>query len=1524
MSIFRVGAAIVCLALALPLGAFVPKQEGSHDLLQLDPPRIAVRAAEVDPDEPTLAGSSARSFLARHGGAWSFRLDSRTSRFSMIQGSGIPLIPGRGNDLGTAALAGLDLPDGEITLGALEPRIRSFLEANGSLLLPDRGSLVLDGESSQLREDGRLISFNFDWHVDGVPVEGAAVFVRINSGNITQAGAPLVGPIDLDTRPLVEAREAVDLLLDYTGDREVAQLQGMAELVIRPEEDGVGGGGGINHRLLWKITYRIRDRIETWEGRIDAHTGELVSFRDTNAYARAVGGVYPRTVYYDDETTVAIPYLDVTVGGLPATGDTAGFFGYGGGEVASGLNGQFIDTNCEGCSNPVQPSVATSGVGTGRIDFGLGGDDEIGNGFSSAADRNSFYQLNQIRRMALKWLPGLGFLNQTHFTSNVNISSTCNAVYTGDAVNFYRSGGGCNNTGEIADVMYHEYGHGIDQNTNGGDGATGEGTADAVSMQLTKSPEVGPGFRTTGEPVRNLDWRTNSIGLLTVGNALGPDKCGPCTAGQSCGPLGAEVHCEGEIYGQVAWDVAQALTAKHGYHTGWRTSERVFFTSLPDANGYLPTDSQPVYDAYISADDDNGNLADGTPNAGEIFNAFDRHEMANAPLPSSPGCPRPTQPTLSVTPQCDRFDLSWSAVGGVDHYEVFRAEVLEDMGLFPVATVAAGQTTYSDLEVAPGVDYWYVVMAVDAAGCESTVDDLVSAELPPQAILSLVTAVADDTPAGNQSGYPDPGEDVDLHLTLGNFGQSDATLLAGTLTSATPGVTILLDTSDYDDLAPGESGENLDALRFRTDDLVVFCGDALDFQFMPSGSSGCASDTSFFNIILGELVAEVADDFETDQGWQHDAVNSTAATGTWTLGDPGPTTYQPGDDVTETGSQCWFTAPNPGGANGTDDVDDGVVILLSPTFDLSALDEAQVSYYRWFAMSQPGSDSGDFFKADVSADDGANWVNLETLDSNQPAPAWTKRSFKLQDFIALTSQVRFRFQAADGAPDGSIVEAAIDEFAISRNVCDDTPACLEEPTFDGLEAAVAGSSCGEIDLTWQPAVSNCVDGVISYNVYRSTQSGFAPGPENRVMSGLGGVSVTDTLLDPGQTYYYIVRARDSRSTEDGNLVEIGAVPPAGPDISAPLFDGVESVVSGGFCGETVLVWSEALESCNTPVAYDVFRSTDPAFTPGPANLVATTFGTGFVDAGLPPGVDHTYVVRARDAAGNADTNDVHLTANATALDATIFETHFEPNNAGWSVTAPNDATDGNWQWGNPVGTAYQPENDATPDGVNCWITGLAAGTSNGDVDGGTTTLLSARYSMATAVNPVVQYTRWFTNDQGGSPGDPTDTFRIEVSNDGGGNWTMLEEIGAGTPLQWIPVEVPIPLAPSADMQFRFTAADLGAGSLVEAGIDDFALIDEGQGCSGSACAFTPPNICAIHVGRSGDDIVVAWTTDPGRRAMVYAVSGCDEAILIGTVDGGTSFVHEGAALASESFSYRITTVDNCGEEMPFCGDTDCP
>ena len=100
-------------------------------------------------------------------------------------------------------------------------------------------------------------------------------------------------------------------------------------------------------------------------------------------------------------------------------------------------------------------------------------------------------------------------------------------------------------------------------------------------------------------------------------------------------------------------------------------------------------------------------------------------------------------------------------------------------------------------------------------------------------------------------------------------------------------------------------------------------------------------------------------------------------------------------------------------------------------------------------------------------------------------------------------------------------------------------------------------------------------------------------------------------------------------------------------------------------------------------------------------------------------------------------------------------------------------------------------------------------------------------------------------------------------------------------------------------------------------------LEDRQG-QGLGCGLISPTICEISVSRSGNDIVVSWSADPGRRVVIYDVKSCGDRVVVGTVEGTTSFLHEGAALSPTPFNYRVTNVNACGEEIDFCGTTNCP
>jgi len=169
-------------------------------------------------------------------------------------------------------------------------------------------------------------------------------------------------------------------------------------------------------------------------------------------------------------------------------------------------------------------------------------------------------------------------------------------------------------------------------------------------------------------------------------------------------------------------------------------------------------------------------------------------------------------------------------------------------------------------------------------------------------------------------------------------------------------------------------------------------------------------------------------DFESDQGWTVGDLGDNATTGVWERCDPQATVAQPEDDHTpDPGVNAYITQCAAGSGQGSYDVDGGKTTLLSPDFDLSDEPNAYVRYYRWYSNDTGASPETDDWVVDVSADAGSTWVNLETLSSSDRT--WRMVERNLEDYIALTSQVKFRFIARDDDP-GSIVEAGVDDFSI--------------------------------------------------------------------------------------------------------------------------------------------------------------------------------------------------------------------------------------------------------------------------------------------------------------------------------------------------------------------------------------------------------------------------------------------------------------------------------------------------------------
>lgn len=178
----------------------------------------------------------------------------------------------------------------------------------------------------------------------------------------------------------------------------------------------------------------------------------------------------------------------------------------------------------------------------------------------------------------------------------------------------------------------------------------------------------------------------------------------------------------------------------------------------------------------------------------------------------------------------------------------------------------------------------------------------------------------------------------------------------------------------------------------------------------------------------------------------------------------------------------------------------------------------------------------------------------------------------------------------------------------------------------------------------------------------------------------------------------------------------------------------------------------------------------------------------------------------------APTASAYAAPAATGL-TVAFQDNFEAN-MGWTVVNEN-LTDGAWQRGVPTGDGSRgdPTDDFDNSG-SCFLTDNTAG--NSDVDGGPTRLISPVFDLSGSGDARISYARWFYNDDG-----DVDRLTVEISNNGGASWTLVESVADNDTGGWIEHAFNVSdfVAPTSDMRLRFSATDNPNDSVTEAALD---------------------------------------------------------------------------------------------------------
>ena len=167
----------------------------------------------------------------------------------------------------------------------------------------------------------------------------------------------------------------------------------------------------------------------------------------------------------------------------------------------------------------------------------------------------------------------------------------------------------------------------------------------------------------------------------------------------------------------------------------------------------------------------------------------------------------------------------------------------------------------------------------------------------------------------------------------------------------------------------------------------------------------------------------------------------------------------------------------------------------------------------------------------------------------------------------------------------------------------------------------------------------------------------------------------------------------------------------------------------------------------------------------------------------------------------------------------VFADNFETNQ-GWSVTNSQNLSDGAWTRGTPVGGGDRGDPPVDSDGSGqCFLTDNVDG--NSDVDNGVTRLLSPVIDVSGEIDVLISVDFWFDNNINNNVDD---SFRIDVSDNGGATWVNMETYSAAVD-QWVHREYRVGrfVNLTSQLRVRFLAEDINGPSVVEAGVDNFRV-----------------------------------------------------------------------------------------------------
>ncbi|MFO0982857.1 MAG: IPT/TIG domain-containing protein [Planctomycetota bacterium] len=498
-----------------------------------------------------------------------------------------------------------------------------ILAENEALLGVRAAELQVDAvHVSPLRKIGTRdkVGVEFRQVVHGVTVHDASVVVLfLDDGRMTAIDSQAVDvPAAMSVVPSLAERDAAQIARDRLRQafHVDADRVGRPELVIYPAITA----GVQSPRLAWLVEAASSRRdaaglpihwryviaadepgasvLDQWN---QVHTDDISGTVQGNA----TPGLPPDE---PSNPTVMIPLETdtVTAAGVGTTDtDDAGYFVFPGQSqttnVSALLTGPLVRvSNTTGGDASVSADLVPGTPGT--LTFNSSPSETV------TSQVNAFYWVNEFEEFLETIDPGFPLMS-FQVLAKVNEASICNAFYDGSSINFFTSGGGCVNT-SYSTVICHEEGHWANDKAkshNGGDGF-GEGAADVWALYIcntvngnTDDPQVARDFCGPGCYIRTGD--------------NGTRFCGDC-----CPGCYGEVHKDGEVLMGAMWKVRMRLKASNGAGLGNDIANALLVGWFKQYNQVQIKNI--IITQWLTLDDDDGDLANGTPHYNDINEGF--------------------------------------------------------------------------------------------------------------------------------------------------------------------------------------------------------------------------------------------------------------------------------------------------------------------------------------------------------------------------------------------------------------------------------------------------------------------------------------------------------------------------------------------------------------------------------------------------------------------------------------------------------------------------------------------------------------------------------------------------------------------------------------------------------------------------------------------------------------------------------------------------------------------------------------